>query len=49
MQEAGIEPRPPSPQVGMITTTLPASWLLGLEIFKIIKCYPILFRNELTE
>ena len=28
---------------GVITTTLPASWVLELEIFEIIKCHPYYF------
>ena len=43
MHGAGIEPRPLALQAGMLTTTLPARWLLESEIFKIIKCYPLYY------
>ena len=42
-QDAGIKPRPVAPLVGMITTTLSASWLLKPEDFKTIKRYPYCF------
>ena len=38
-QGAGEESRPLAPQACMITTTLPATWLLETKIFETIKCY----------
>ena len=43
IQGVGIEPRLLAPQAGMITNTLPASWLLKAENFETIKCYPYYF------
>ena len=41
--ELTVEPRPLASQAGLVTTTLPARWLLELENFKTINCYPYYF------
>ena len=43
MKGAGVEPRPPAPLAGMITTTLPANRLAKSENCKTIKRYPYYF------
>ena len=40
---AVVEPRPQAPQAGMKTNTLKVSWLLEIEIFETVKCYPYYF------
>ena len=43
IQGVRVEPHPLAPQAGIITTTLPASWLLEAENFETVKCYPYYF------
>ena len=43
MQGVEVEPRPLASQASLITTTLPASRLLDIEYYTMIKCYPYYF------